>query len=139
MPLSKVLMYEGRNLEKPRILLLVPTGVAAKNNNDTAIHIGLGKNIRSKMYPLNDKQMSTLGSKLQEVQFLIIDEISMVSNVLFYQVHQRLNKIFGCESNVAFSGLPGLVCGDFYQLPTVRGLSIFANALSKKGYLNLDL
>ena len=138
MPLSNLLMYEGRNLEKPRILLLVPTGVAAKNN-DTAIHIGLGKNIRSKMYPLNDKQMSTLGSKLQEVQFLIIDEISMVSNVLFYQVHQRLNKIFGCESNVAFSGLPGLVCGDFYQLPTVRGLSIFANALSKKGYLNLDL
>lgn len=138
MPLSNVLMYEGRNLEKPRILLLVPTGVAAKNN-DTAIHIGLGKNIRSKMYPLNDKQMSSLGSKLQEVQFLIIDEISMVSNVLFYQVHQRLNKIFGCESNVAFSGLPGIVYGDFYQLPTVRGLSIFANALSKKGYLNLDL
>ena len=70
MPLSKVLMYEGRNLEKPRILLLVPTGVAAKNNNDTVIHIGLGKNIRSKMYSLNAKQMSTLGSKLQEVQFL---------------------------------------------------------------------
>ena len=35
MSLSKVLMYKGGELDKPRILLLAPTGVAAININAT--------------------------------------------------------------------------------------------------------
>ena len=42
MSLSKVLMYKGGELDKPRILLLAPTGVAAININATTIHSGLG-------------------------------------------------------------------------------------------------
>ena len=39
-----------------------------------------------------------------------------LQNIYFYQVYQGLNEIFACESNVAFAGLPVLVCGDLYQL-----------------------
>lgn len=56
------------------------------------------------MYPLSDKERVTLRNKLSDVQVLIIDEISMVPRILFYQVHQRLNEIFGCEINVALAG-----------------------------------
>ena len=33
----------------------------------------------------------------------------MVSSVLFYQVHQRLNEIIGCATELPFAGLPGSV------------------------------
>ena len=50
MSLSKVLMYKGGELDKPRILLLAPTGVAAININGTTIHSGLGINVGGKLY-----------------------------------------------------------------------------------------
>ena len=56
------------------------------------------------MYPLSDTERVTLRNKLSDVWVLIIDEISMVPRILFYQVHQRLNEIFGCEINVALAG-----------------------------------
>ena len=92
MSISKVLMYKGGHPEKPRILLLAPTGVAAINIDGTTIHNALRITAGSKLYPLNDRQRGMLQNKLAEVKFIIIDEISMVSSVLFYQVHQGLTQ-----------------------------------------------
>ena len=63
-------------------------------------------NIGGNMHPISDKHSVILRKKLSEVRVLVIDEISMVSNILFYQLDQMLNEIFGCESNVEFAGLP---------------------------------
>ena len=139
MSINKVLMYKGGNPEKPRILLLAPTGVAAVNIDGTTIHTALGINVGGKLYPLNDRQRGILRNKLAEVKFIIIDEISMVSNVLLYQVHQRLNVIYGCSAELPFAGLPVLACGDLYQLPPVKGAPIYCNTGNIKGYLSLDL
>ena len=62
--LNKVLGYKGGDANKPRILLLAPTGVAAININGTTIHSGLGINVGSKLYPLNDQQGAALRNKL---------------------------------------------------------------------------
>ena len=88
MSLTKVLMCKGGNLEKPRILLPAPTGVASININGTTIHTGLGI-VGGKRYPLNDRQKAVLRNRLSELRFLMIDGISMVSNALFYQVHKE--------------------------------------------------
>ena len=56
MSISKVLMYKDGHPEKPRILLLAPTGVAAINTDGTTIHTTLGITVGSKLYPLNDRQ-----------------------------------------------------------------------------------
>ena len=69
-------------------MLLPPTRVAAINVNGTTIHSGLGINVGGKLYPLNDQQREALINKLSEVRLIIIEEISMVSSVLFYQVNQ---------------------------------------------------
>lgn len=53
----------------------------------------------------------------------------------FYQIHQKLNGIFECESNVAFARLLVLVFGDFYQLLPVSGLRDYAIESSVKGTL----
>ena len=107
--ISKLLSFKGGDPEEPRILILAPTGVAAINIDGTTIHTALGINVGHKLYPLNDRQGGTLRNKLSEIKFIIIDEISMVSSVLFYQVHQRLNEIFGVSTDLPFAGLPGLL------------------------------
>ena len=61
--LNKILRYKGSDADKPRILLHAPTGVAAININGTTIHSGLGINVGSKLYPLNDQQRAALGKK----------------------------------------------------------------------------
>ena len=64
----------------------------------------------------------------------------MVSGVLFYQVHQRLNEIFGCSTVLLFAGLSVLVCGDLYQLPPVKGAPIYCCGTENiKGTPNLEL
>ena len=99
MSISKLLSFTGGDSEKPRILILAPTGVAAIN----------------------------------------IDGISMVSSMLFYQAHQRLSQIFGVSTDLPFAGLPVLVCGNLYQLPPVKGVSIYSTADNIKGYSSLEL
>ena len=53
-------MYKGGHPEKPRILLLAPTGVAAINIDGTTIHTALGITVGNKLYPLNDRQQRIL-------------------------------------------------------------------------------
>ena len=139
MSLNKVLGYKDGDADKPRILLLAPTGVAAINFNGTTIHSSLGINVGSKLYPLNDEQRAALRNKLSEVRLIIIDEISMVSSVLFYQVNQRLNEIFGYSGNEPFAGLPVIVCGDFFQLPPVKSQPVYSRPALIKGFIALDL
>ena len=64
-------------------------------------------------------------NKLSEVELIVIDEISMVSQKVFFQVHQRLIEIFGVQ--LPFAGKSVLVCGDLYQLPPVRAFPVFNN------------
>ena len=110
-------MYIRGDPSKPRVLLLAPTGVAAINIDGTTIHSGLGINCNGKFYPLKDKQKTILCNKLSEVQLIIIDEISMVSRKLFFQVHKRLIEIFGCGKDLPFANQLVIVCGDLYHLP----------------------
>ena len=139
MSISKLLSFKSGNPEKPRILILAPTGVAAINIDGTMIHTALGINVGHKLYPFNDRQRGMLRNKLSEIKLIIIDEISIVSSMLFYQVHQRLNEIFEVSRDLPFAGSPVLVCGDLYQLPPVKGAPIYSSTDNTKGYLSLEL
>ena len=112
MSLSKALIYKGGELEKPKIWLLAPNRVAPININGATIHSGLGINVGGKLYPLSEQHRAALRNKLSEVRLIIIDEISMVSNLLFFQVNQRLTEIFRYSGKEPFAGLPYTVCGD---------------------------
>ena len=49
----------------------------------------------------------------------------MVSSDLFLRIHARLLEIFDCKTGEPFAGIPILVCGDFYQLPPVKGTPVY--------------
>ena len=77
--LSKTLFYHCKQPKKPRVLLLGPTGISTVNIGGTTIHFGLGNKPGTKLIPsLNDKFKAALRNRLSEVNFLIIDKLSMV-------------------------------------------------------------
>ena len=50
-----------------------------------------------------------------------------------------MNKIFGYSDNEPFAGVPVILCGNFFQLPPVKGLQVYSSAASIKGFISLDL
>ena len=50
-----------------------------------------------------------------------------------------MNEIFGYSGYEPFAGLLVIVCGDFLQLPQVKGLTVYGSAASIKGFIVLDL
>ena len=106
--MTKTLSYRTKDPEKPRIMRLAPTGVAAINIEGTTIHSALGIPVRrygNTIPKLSDTMRSSLRNKLSALQVLIVDEISMISNKLLLYIHQRLVDIFGCSADLPFAGL----------------------------------
>ena len=123
--ISKVLLRKSSDPNKPRVLLLAPTGVAAVNINGSTIHSGLG--IHGKVYaPLSDRSRASLSNKLCEITAVIIDEISMVSDKLLKDVHLRLCEIaVFLPTQIPFAGKTIIAVGDFFQLPPVMGKPVY--------------
>ena len=80
--ISKTLLYHCRDTEKPRVLLLGPTGISAVNICRTTIHSGLAIKPVTKLLGLSDQSNAALRNRLSEVKLLIIDKLSMISSNL---------------------------------------------------------
>ena len=91
-------LYSG-SPDKPKVLLFAPTGVAAININETAINSGLSipPYVNGYTLPrLSDSERGRLRNLYSEVLVVLIDEISMVSNIRLLHIHKRLCELFGC-------------------------------------------
>ena len=124
---TKILNFHSGSLEKQKVLKIAPTGVAAINIDGTTINTALVIPISRSvnLNKLSDSLRCTLRNDYSEVAAVIIDEISMVSNVRLYQIYVRLCEIFNASLDIPFGGLTLLVVGDFYQLPPVREQKVF--------------
>ena len=136
---TKTLMYRGGDPDKPCVLLLAPTGVAAVNIDGNTIHSGLDINCKGHFFPLNDQRKTSLRSNLSEVRIIVIDEISMVLRKLFIQLNHRLIEIFGCNKSIPFAGLSVLVCGDLFQLPPASPPAVYCQISDIHGSTLKDL
>ena len=61
--ISKTLLYHSKDPEKPRVLMLGPTGISAVNIGGTTIHSGLGIKPGAKLLGLNDKSKAALRNR----------------------------------------------------------------------------
>ena len=134
--LSKVLAYKSEELEKPRIIKLAPTGIAAINIEGTTIHTGLSIPVR-KFMNMGDKQRTIIRNKLLHVKLIIIDEISMVSSQQLLNIHTRICEIFGTNDDKPFAGKSIIVCGDLFQLPPIFPSQVFSTEGSIIGAFKL--
>ena len=132
---TKTFKYGPEDPNKPTVLSLASAGVAAINIDGNTINSGLAisKNVfGDHLGPLSDEGKTSLRIKLSRLKLTIIDEVSMVSNMLLKYIHDRLKEILCTPDNVWLGEMSIIVVGDFYELPPVRAraiFSLFENAL----------
>ena len=90
---------------------------------------------------LSAAKRDQLQSDYSNLEYLVIDEISMVSDNMFHFVHQRLEEIKkpqSCTPNQIFGNCSVIAFGDFYQLQPVAAHYIF-DQVTYTGEMNLWL
>ena len=76
---------------------------------------------------MSDQKKTQMRLSLSQLKLIIIDEVSMVSNITLLHIHQRLKDIFGSFNSQLFAGISVVAVGDLYQLPPIRRKPIFDN------------
>ena len=74
---------------------MAPTGVAAINIDGTTVRTALviPRESGDKIPPMSDQKRTQIRLALSDLKLIIIDEISMVSNTLFLEIHQQQKSI----------------------------------------------
>ena len=128
--------------EKDSLLCAVsaPTGLAAFNVGGVTIHRLLQLPIEHEgraagYWRLGKDSLKIMRSSLSKLRVLIIDEVSMVSNLNLAYIHLRLDEIFAREQ--WFGGANVLFVGDILQLPPVNGAPVFEKVSNKSVALRL--
>ena len=136
--------------EKCKIILAAPTGISAAGISGMTLHSVLNLPIEhhGKMTykPLTGPNLQQIQAYVRHIHCVIIDEISMVSNITLLHIHLRLTEIFGCNrtNNNWFGSQNVIVFGDLLQLPPVKGDEVFVSLSEKQvkaaiGMLSTDL
>ena len=108
-----------------------PTGLAAFNvggvnlPQTAAAHEGR----TAGYWRLGKDPLKVMRRSLSQLRLLIIDEVSMLSNLNLAYVHLRLDEIFGRDE--WFGGVNVLFVGDILQLPPVNGAPVFDRITNK--------
>ena len=99
--------------------------------------------IRGNFKPLEGKRLQTIQQTLSGVDYIIVDEMSMVGRKIFGQVDRRLRQVFPARSEEIFGGCSFLLFGDWGQLPPVMDLPLYTTVsrteLSDLGSANYHL
>ena len=125
-----------RLLLNNRVRLAAPTGVAAFNIEGHTLHSLLSLPIKGDYKDLEGRRLCQLQHSLADMEYLIIDEMSMVGRKLFGQIDKRLRQAFPHQADTLFGGCSCLLFGDFGQLPPVMDLPLYTTsraALSDQG------
>ncbi|MBO4507863.1 MAG: AAA family ATPase [Spirochaetaceae bacterium] len=114
---STLLKYICDNYTRDDFVLLAPTGIAALNIDGATIH-SFFQIPPTNIYPSDNANVSnSVEEKLQNINFIIIDEISMVRADLFDKLNYNLQ--YARNNHEFFGGVKLLLIGDLYQLPPV--------------------
>ena len=111
------------------VIVCAPTGIAALNIGGGTIHktFSLFADTSSdiKHIPLDGVQLETFCARWSHVKWVIIDEVSMMSNKMLDIVNMRCQELK--RNKLDFGGLNVILFGDLYQLPPVRpnGSAVF--------------
>ena len=110
-----------------RLRVMPPTGVAAFNVRGVTLHSLLHLPTRGEFKEVEGEQLQQLQQSFSGVDYLIIDEMSMLGRKLFGQVDQRLCQAFPYHAGEALGGYSCLLVGDFGQLPPVMDLPLYSS------------
>lgn len=102
------------------VAVTASTGIAATHMNGQTIHSWAGIGIKEHLSIrdlTNLQKRKYFRDKMEKVQVLVIDEISMLHRNQLDLVNQTLK--FFKENEAAFGGIQVIFSGDFFQLPPI--------------------
>ena len=114
---SLIEFFHQRN-ESHRLLIVAPTGSAAALLKGSTYHSAFG--INSEDGPTSNIQLAQVKSRLEGVDYIFLDEVSMLSCRDLYLISARLARVMN-NLDTPFGGLNMIFAGDFAQLPPVIG------------------
>ncbi|KAF5366096.1 hypothetical protein D9757_012699 [Collybiopsis confluens] len=103
------------------IVVTAPTGNAAALLGGSTYHYMLG--INSQREFVSKATMAEVCTRLEGVEYVIIDEVSMLDCYDMYRISEQLAKVKNRASD-AFGGMNMIFAGDFAQLPPIGGESV---------------
>ena len=102
-----------------------PTGVAAHGINGKTLHSLLKLPLDKRSFgPLTGVARATLQVEMDGVEFLVIDEKSMIGLTMLAWVDNRL-ELRPSNQESMFGGLNVILVGDFAQLPPVMAKPLY--------------
>ena len=105
------------------------TGIAAQNIDGLTLHSALALSaFRGTQLPTKTRQ--TLIQMWANVDFLFVDEYSMIGCRMLYKIHLALT--IAKESSLPFGGVNMIFAGDFCQLPAVGETRLYAKFSQKR-------
>ena len=117
--------FKDRN-ESHRIIIIAPTGSAAALLNGSTYHSVL--NIGSDRARNDATSQSNVRERLDGVDYIFLDEISMVACHELYQINAALAKARNM-TETPFGGLNMIFAGDFAQLKPVFGSPLYSHTV----------
>ena len=78
------------------------------------------------MGKLSEALKAKLRRDYSKIAAVVIDEISMVSNIRLLQIHKHVCEIFGCSEAIPFARKTVILVGDLLQFPPVRASFVFS-------------
>jgi hypothetical protein len=128
--------FENRN-ESYRFVIVAPTGTAAALLSGSTYHSVFGINDMTSDAQ-STKALTQVCTRLQGVDYIFMDEVSMLSCHDMYKISAQLCKVMN-EPTIPYGGLNMLFAGDFAQLPPPIGgeiVSLYSHVVGVSGTKN---
>ena len=126
-------MWSSTDSDAITCAVAAPTGLAAFNIGGVTVHrlfqLPIEHSKKAEYWALNKDAQKSMRQALHSVKLIIIDEISMLSNLNLRYVHKRLDALF--PGNGWFGGVNMLFVGDFLQLPPINAAPVFVDLDTK--------
>jgi hypothetical protein len=113
--------FEQQN-EPHRFVMLGPTGTSSALLGGSTYHSFLGIHVNDGRN--EHTTIAQVKSKLEGVDYIFIDEVSMLSCHDLYKISAQLAKALNM-SEIPFGGINIIFAGDFAQLPPVGGTALY--------------
>jgi hypothetical protein len=127
--------FEKRN-EAYRFIIVAPTGTAASLLSGSTYHSVFGINdISNSSEAQSTKSLIQVRTRLQGVDYIFMDEVSMLSCYDMYRISAQLCKVMN-NPTTPFGGYNMLFAGDFAQLPPPLGsesVSLYSHLIGLSG------
>ena len=113
---KSTLLRAIRDMLPQEMVILAPTGLAAVNIGGQTIHSFFG--LPPRLIRPEDIKRTRNGRVMRRLEFIIIDEVSMVRSDLMWAIDQSLRLNRG-RAREPFGGCRLILFGDLHQLPPV--------------------